>query len=151
MQRSAWNAALFSSLMLVAISALPVATATSAEAADRLIRECRAEGPGDISMQARFERRDARRKFSVEFEAAPGGAFREGQRIGFLVAGENVGTRRLETVVGGDLVADLNLDTQAGPNDPDEDPFPANFPPVQRGTQVRVKAGGEVVLGCALR
>ena len=149
--QSAWNAALFISLMLVAVSAMPVATATSAEASDRLIRECRAEGPGDISMQARFERRDARRKFSVEFEAAPGGAFREGQRIGFLVAGENVGRRRLETVVGGDLVADLSLDTQAGPNDPDEDPFPANFPAVQRGTQVRVKAGGEVVLGCALR
>jgi hypothetical protein len=151
MQPLVRNAALLSSLMLVAISAMPVATATSAEAADRLIRECRAEGPGDISMQARFERRDARRKFSVEFEAASGGAFREGQRIVFVVASENVGSRRLETVVGGDLVADLNFDTQAGANDPDEDPFPASFPPIQRGTKVRVKAGGEVVLGCALR
>ena len=151
MQRLAWNAAIFRSLTLIAISAMPMATTTSAEASDRLIRECRAEGPGDISMQARFERRDGRRKFSVEFEAAPGGAFRAGQRIVFAVAGENVGARRLETVVGGDLVADLNFDTQAGPNDPDEDPFPADFPSVQRGTQVRVKAGGEVVLGCALR
>ncbi len=150
MKRSIWNSALLGSLSLIAVAAIPAAT-TSAEASDRLIRECEAEGAGDISMQADFERRDRRRKFSVEFEAAPGGAFREGQRIAFIVAGENVGARRLETVVGGDLVADLNFDTQAGPNDPDEDPFPSNFPRIQRNTPVQIKAGGEVILGCRLR
>jgi hypothetical protein len=83
-------------------------------------------------------------------EAAQGGAFRSGQRIVFLVAGRNVGSDTLQRVVGGDLVGELNLDTTAGPND-DEDPFPPNFPPVNRGTLVRITTGGNVILGCALR
>jgi hypothetical protein len=122
-----------------------------AEASDRVIRRCSAQGAGDISMTAKFEDRGRREKFSIEMEAAPGGAFRAGQRIVFFVAGVNVGRDALERVVGGDLVGELNLDTNAGPNDPDEDPFPANFPPVGVGTKVRIKAGGEVVLGCSLR
>ena len=101
-------------------------------------------------MTARFETRQARKKFTVEMEAAPNGSFRAGQRINFVVAGRLVGTDRLDRVAGGDLVGELNLDTQAGPGD-DEDPFPANFPPVGNGTRVLIKSAGELVLGCALR
>ena len=112
---------------------------------------CDASGPGDISMQARFERRDGgRRKFSTEFEAAPGGAFSEGQRMVVLVSGVRVGTDKLRKVVGGDLQGDLNLDDAAGPND-DEKPFPDNFPDVSRNTQVVVKINGDKVLGCRLQ
>jgi hypothetical protein len=150
MQRPFRNAALLGVFSVAALCGLSL-TPGAADAQVRVERECQAEGPGDISMQADFERRGQRRKFSVEFEAAPNGAFTAGQRIVFAVAGQNVGVRRLETVVGGDLVADLNYDTQAGPTDPDEDPFPPNFPAIQRNTLVQVKAGGDVVLGCRLR
>ncbi len=35
---------------------------------------------------------------------------------------------------------------------PDDDPFPANFPPVPRGTLVQIKtAAGAVILGCRVR
>lgn len=121
-----------------------------AEASDRLIRRCSADGAGDISMAARYEVRDDRRKFTVEFEAATPGAFRAGQTIIFLVADRVVGRDTLEPVVGGDLVGELDLDTQAGPGD-DEAPFPRNFPPVRRGTNVTIKTGAKVVLGCDLR
>ena len=123
----------------------------AADAADRLIRRCSAEGPGDISMAAKYERRDGgRKKFSIEMEAAPGGVFAAGQKVVFFVSGKRVGNDKLQTVVGGDLVGELNLDTEAGPGD-DEDPFPANFPPVSKGTKVRIKSGGDVVLACSLR
>jgi len=112
---------------------------------------CDATGPGDISMQARFERRDSgRRKFSTEFEAAPGGAFSAGQRMAVVVSGVRVGTDKLKKVVGGDLKGDLNLDDAAGPND-NEKPFPADFPEVTRNTQVVVKINGDKVLGCRLQ
>jgi hypothetical protein len=112
---------------------------------------CDASGQGDISMQARFERRDdGRRKFSTEFEAAPGGAFSAGQRMIVLVSGVRVGTDKLRTAVGGDIKGDLNLDDAAGPND-NEKPFPADFPDVTRNTQVVVKINGNKVLGCRLQ
>jgi hypothetical protein len=122
-----------------------------AEAQARLILRCSAVGPRDISMATRYEVRPPRRKFTVEMEAAPNSGFRAGQRITFVVAGRVVGSDTLQRVVGGDLVGELNLDTQAGPNDPDEDPFPRNFPPVGKGTGVLIKAGARTVLGCALR
>lgn len=128
-----------------------LATADSAAASDRLIRRCSAEGSGDISMAARYEKRDGgRKKFTVEMEAAPGGAFRSGQRIEFIVAGVKVGSDRLETVAGGDLVGEINFDTKAGPGD-DEDPFPRNFPAVSNGTKVKIERQDKTVLACALR
>ena len=140
---------LLGAMALVGGIAAPVGF-DAAEAQERRILECEAEGPGDISMHTEFEDRGTREKFSIEMEAAPGGAFREGQRVAFFVAGERVGTDQLRRVVGGDLVAELDFDTTAGPGDDDE-PFPPNFPNVERGTSVRIKSGGETVLGCRLR
>jgi hypothetical protein len=136
--------------MLATGSLLPVAVSPAAAQDDRLIRRCTVEGPRDISMTARYEQRGARKKFTIEMEAAPNAGFRPGQRVVFFVAGRPVGDDRLQRVVGGDLVGELNLDTQAGPGD-DEDPFPPNFPPISNGTRVLVRSGGENVLGCALR
>jgi hypothetical protein len=133
--------------LLATVALVDVASSSAAE----IRLECNAEGPNDISMHARFERRDdGRRKFSTEFEAAPGGSFSAGQRMTVLVAGVNVGSVRLRTVAGGDLQGDLNLDTEAGPGD-DERPFPPGFPQVVRGTRVLVKIAGQNVLGCRLR
>lgn len=111
--------------------------------------ECNAEGAGDTSMQARYEERRARKKFSTEFEAAPAAGFKEGDRMTVVVDTVQVGSVRLKQVVGGDVVGDLNLDTTAGPGDLAK-PFPRNFPPVQRGTRVIVKINGANVLGCRL-
>ena len=122
----------------------------AAEASDRLIRRCSAEAEGDVSMTAKYEERRGRKKFTIEMEADPRSGLQSGQTVVFVVGGERVGQDRLEPVIGGDLVAELDLDTQAGPGD-DEDPFPRNFPQVSRGTKVRVSSGGEVILGCALR
>ena len=65
-------------------------------------------------MHARYEVRRARKKFTTEFEAAPGGAFKGGDRMTVAVDAIQVGAVRLKPVVGGDLVGDLNLDTTAG-------------------------------------
>lgn len=141
-------------LLLGAVTMLGIsmmAALSPAEAATRVRLQCSAVGPRDISMSSRYEVQQPRRKFTVEMEAAPNGAFRAGQRITFVVAGVVVGSDALERIAGGDLVGELNLDTLAGPNDPDEDPFPRNFPPVGRGTKVLIKAGATTVLGCALR
>jgi hypothetical protein len=136
-------------LSLIVAFGAPVALSSNALAETRL--ECDAEGPNDISMQAKFERRDGgRRKFSTEFEAAPGGAFTAGQRMTVFVADVKAGTARLKEVAGGDLVGDLNLDDNAGPGD-DEKPFPADVPNVQIDTRVVVKIGGEKVLACRLQ
>lgn len=136
-------------LTLLAVSTIAGAFST-ANASDRLIRRCDAVGAGDISMSARYEVRSSRKKFSVELEAATPGAFHEGQRIAFVVADQIVGRETLQPVIGGDLVADLNLDTRPNPAD-DENPFPANFPQVTRGTTVQIMAGTKTVLGCDLR
>jgi hypothetical protein len=136
-------------LLLAGLSMLSTAGPAAAQD-DRLIRRCSAEGPRDISMTARYEERRGRKKFTVEMEAAPNAGFQAGQAIVFFVAGRAVGADRLQRVIGGDLVGELNLDTQAGPGD-DENPFPPNFPPVRNGTRVLIKSGGENVLGCALR
>lgn len=127
-----------------------VATTTDAEASSRLIRRCTATGQSDISMQARYEVRGSRRKFKVEFEAGPTAGFSAGQMMTFTVAGDAVGRDALQTIVGGDLIAGLEFDSKA--DDPDEQPFPQNFPTIGNGTVVQVKGPtGTVVLGCTLR
>ena len=138
---------------ILAVGALSLLGLASANAADTRRFECRATGASDISMNAKYEIRGtgtaARRKFSVEFEAAPDAGFREGQRIIVKVADVRVGAPTLEEIVGGDLVADLNLDTRP---QADADPFPSNFPAgVGGGTDVQVLRGDRVVLGCTLR
>jgi hypothetical protein len=138
------------------LGALCLATATfaiggsPANAADGIRLECDADGAGDISMNARYEVRRARKKFSTEFEAAPGQGFKAGDRMTVLVASVNVGGVRLKEVLGGDLVGDLNLDTTAGAGDQAK-PFPSNFPKVERGTRVVVAINGNNVLGCRLQ
>jgi len=123
---------------------------SSANASDGLRLECDVDGAGDISMHARYEARRSRKKFSAEFEAAPGQGFKAGDRMTVAVASINVGGVRLKEVLGGDLVGDLNLDTTAGPGDQAK-PFPSNFPKVERETRVVVAINGNNVLGCRLQ
>jgi hypothetical protein len=127
----------------------------AALARDNRVRlECAAEGAGDLSLDARYEersrRRTTRKKFSVEFEAAPGGSFGPGQLMTVSVRGRDVGSVVLDTVVGGDIVGDLNFDTTAGPADRDL-PFSSSFPVAKSGSSVVVKVDGGRVLGCRLR
>jgi hypothetical protein len=139
---------LFGTLCLV--TATSAIVGGPANAASGLRLECNADGPADIAMQARYEERRARKKFTTEFEAAPGGAFKAGDRMIVVVDTIQVGAIRLKQVVGGDVVGDLNLDTTAGPGDQAK-PFPRNFPAVQRGTRVAVTISGNNVLGCRLQ
>ena len=134
---------------LAALAAFSVTVASADAANNRVRRECDASGAGDISMSAKYEKRDNRKKFSTEFEAAPNGAYAEGDRIAIRVDGVEVGAVRLESVVGGDLVGDLNFDTKA--DDADELPFPGNWPGAGKGTKVEVQAKGATVLSCKLR
>jgi len=121
-----------------------------AEAADALRLQCSAEGLGDISMSARYrERASGRRKFSAEFEAAPGGAFSAGQRMAVFVAGVKVGSDRLG-IVAGDVQGELELADNVEPGDT-EKPFPADFPKVQRDTKVDIAVAGDKVLSCRLQ
>ena len=126
--------------------------AGASNASDRIRFQCSAFGATDISMTARYEIRGttatARRKFTTEFEAAPGLGFTAGNRVNIQVKGVLVGSAVLERIVGGDVVADLNFDTRP---QLDALPFPANWPAnVGRGTQVKVLKGTTVVLGCTL-
>jgi hypothetical protein len=138
--------------LFVLTAAATAASISPGHAAGAVLLQCAADGAGDISLNARYEERPrarTRRKFSAEFEAAPGGNFRAGQVMTVLVKGTAVGNATLKKVVGGDLVGDLNLDTNA--DSPDEKPFPANFPQVERNTNVTVKINGGIVLGCRLQ
>ena len=141
----------------VALGALSILglTALPASAKDERVRlRCDAEGATDISMSAKWERRgsgsSARRKFSVEFEAAPNVGFSEGDKIIVSVKDVTVGSVALEALVGGDLVADLNYDTN--PTEADADPFPSTFPKdIGKGTKVQVLREDSKLLGCKLR
>lgn len=142
--------------ILSAVAAVGVlAAATPSHAADaRVRRQCVVSGPEDISMTARYVTRGARKTFTTEFEAAPGGRFAENDRIQIRVEGVKVGAVRLVTVVGGDVVGDLNFDSRVKNDDNpsgDELPFPADFPTVGRGSLVEVLKGAKVVLSCNLR
>ena len=133
-------------LMITVVAVGLGSTATAALAGDNRTRlECRDElALEDASARARYEKEKGRVKFSVEVEAAPGGSFRAGDILQVRVSGELVGTVRLSRA--GDLVGELNFDTTAGPDDMDS-PFPANFPPVGRGTIVTFGAR----FGCDLQ
>jgi hypothetical protein len=137
------SAAAVAAMILVTGVASPAdAAGVRFQCSDQLARQ-------DVSVTAKFERDGARRKFSVEVEAARNSSFRAGDVLRVRVDDANgiprlVGQIRL---VRGprDLVGDLNFDTvpQA-----DARPFPANFPrSVGAGTEVQVGAQ----LACALQ
>jgi hypothetical protein len=131
----------FSASLLGAVAMAATAVGTSDPAAAAGTRfECRDQlAREDASMTAKFERIGARRKFSVEFEAARGGSFRAGDVLRVRVDGVLVG--RLRLVRGPrDIVGDLNFDTRPQAN---ARPFPPNFPR-------NVGAGTEVTLGVRL-
>ena len=108
---------------------------------DRTRMRCDSDGAGDTSMDARYEERRGRTKFDGSFEAAPGGAFAEGDMLPVVVGGIDVGYITLLTQINGDLGGDIEFDTQA-----DEfNPFPSDFPEVFDGTSVIVGP-----LGCDL-
>ena len=134
-------------LTLGAVAAFVAIGSSAANAQVQL--QCEALGARDISMAADYvERRNGRRKFSTEFEAAPGAGFNPGQRMVVLVEGRNVGSVPLRRVAGGDVQGDLNFDTNP---DGGERPFPQNFPHVGQNSRVLVRIAGENVLGCRLR
>ncbi len=128
---------------LAATSALVALSPASAQTATRLRLQCTADGATDHSISARFEQRSARKKFDASFEAARNLGFSAGQFLAVTVAGVNVGSMRLvRDAASGDIVGDLEFDTRVD----EGNPFPANFPAVRSGTNVRVGP-----LACALR
>lgn len=128
----------------LAISAVAAAFSPQpAEAATRLRLQCTADGATDHSISARFEQRSARKKFDASFEAAPNLGFSAGQFLSVSVAGVTVGSMRLvRDAASGDIVGDLEFDTRVD----EGNPFPANFPIVTSGANVRVGP-----LACSLR
>lgn len=125
------------------LAVLSAALALPAHARDQRL-ECDAEGAGDISMDARYETRGTRERFSAEFEAAPRGAFKAGQRMSVLVKQVEVGSVDLTKARDGDIVGDLNLGR-------DGNPIPKDFPKVRKDTKVVVQVDGKTVLGCRLK
>ena len=125
------------------LAVLSVALTLPAHARDERL-ECEAEGAGDISMDARYETRGTRERFSTEFEAAPRGAFKAGQQMTVIVKQTIVGAVALKKVKGGDIVGDLNLGR-------DGNPIPQGFPKVRKDTKVTVQVDGQTVLACKLK
>lgn len=125
------------------LAVLSAALALPAHARDQRL-ECDAEGAGDISMDARYETRGTRERFSAEFEATPRGAFKAGQRMTVLVKQVAVGSVDLTKARDGDIVGDLNLGR-------DGNPIPKDFPKVRKDTKVVVQVDGKTVLGCRLK
>lgn len=125
------------------LAVLSVALTLPAHARDERL-ECEAEGAGDISMDARYETRGTRERFSTEFEAAPRGAFKAGQQMTVLVKKTIVGAVELKKVKGGDIVGDLNLGR-------DGNPIPEGFPKVRKDMKVTVQVDGQTVLACKLK
>lgn len=134
-------------LPVVAVAALGLALPAHAkgvrfECRDQLARQ-------DVSAKAKFERDGARRKFTVEVEAALRSSFRAGDILKVRVEDAKgtlrvVGQIRLVRGVR-DLVGKLDLDTV---REPGSRPFPASFPAVVgAGTEVQVGAQ----LACALQ
>lgn len=118
---------------------------TNAFAGDetRLRLECRAFGPGDTKVDARYGKRGTRERLRTGFEAAPGGLFEAGNVLDVTVNGLSVGSMILDQPGGiGDIVGDLDFDSTANADDEDL-PFPAIA--IGDGDVVMV---GE--LGCAL-
>lgn len=128
---------------LVLAAGFAAAAPAAAQTATRLKLQCSAEGATDHSISVRYEQRGARRKFDASFEAAPGLGFAAGQFLEIRVANVRVGTMRLiRDAASGDIIGDLEFDTRVD----NGNPFPATFPIVTSGANVRVGP-----LACALR
>jgi len=139
------------SLLLIAVFGfgliVPLVQATDALAKcsknKRVRLECRAFGPGDTSMKARYKKKKSREKLSVSFEAAPGGSFAAGDVLEVTFNGAFLGSMTLTQPGGiGDVEGDLDFDTKADADDEDL-PFPS----------IVVGDGDEIVvgdLGCRL-
>lgn len=126
----------------ILLGAAAVTAPAWGQTAARQRLQCSTDGQSDHSISARFERRGARRKFDASFEAAPGLGFSAGDFLSVSVNGVNVGSMRLiRDPRGGDIIGDLEFDTRVD----DGNPFPPNFPAVQRGANVRIGP-----LACAL-
>lgn len=128
---------------LILAAGLAAATPAAAQSATRVRIQCTAEGATDHSISTRYEQRGARRKFDASFEAAPGLGWAAGQFLEVRVGSTLVGSMRLiRDAASGDIIGDLEFDTRVD----EGNPFPANFPAVRAGTNVRVGP-----LACALR
>ncbi len=128
---------------LLVAAGFAAAAPAAAQSSTRLRLQCSAEGATDHSISARYEQRSARRKFDASFEAAPGLGFAAGQFLEVRVSGVRVGAMRLiRDAASGDIIGDLEFDTRVD----EGNPFPAAFPAVSSGANVRVGP-----LACALR
>jgi len=123
------------------VSLVPV-TNVFAKGGTRL--ECKSFGPGDTSMDSRYEERRSREKLSVSFEAAPGSLFQAGNVLEVRVNDTLVGSMILDQPGGvGDIVGDLDFDS--GEDDPNAEDLP--FPSIVVGDGDVVMVGD---LGCGL-
>lgn len=126
-------------LLVTAVAGISMISGAALAGDDRTRLECRGEmALEDAGIQARYEEKGDRAKFSVELEAAAGGSFQDGDIFQVRVGGELVGTIALAQGAV-DVVGELNFDTTAGPLDADS-PFPANFPTISAGSIVEVGA-----------
>lgn len=127
-----------------------MAASTSAVAGgERLRLECKASSTtGDSSMDAKYEKKGNRMKFSASFESVIGEDLQEDDSFKVTVEGKHVGYITLAVQEeNGDLGGDLDFDSNIDRDDPDDTtvPFPENFPDVKATTVVYVGT-----LGCSL-
>jgi hypothetical protein len=111
--------------------------------------QCTAIGMGDVILiRARYEAAlSGHKTLAVFFEAKPGRSFRVGQRMTVTVAGVEVETAKLKTIVGGDVAIETQFDN-AGVFGDHTKPFPPEFPQVAQQTRVAIATGGKTILGC---
>lgn len=129
---------------------LMAANTAPAEAKDaRISYNCSASGPNEMAIAARYRARGTHLQFTTEMEALPASGIRAGSVMRVFINDRLVGSDVFAPSLG-QLVADLNLDTE--PNDPGEKPFPSNLT-IRRGDNIRVTVNTTPVtrLGCTLR
>jgi hypothetical protein len=140
----------FATLAALASVALLAHGAPGAEAKPSSLISCQAEGDVDISMSAKLSVRTDknRKKFNVEFEAAPRLGYAAGQSMVVKVDGVNAGKKPLRRVLNGDFEAELELDSKS---EVGHTPFPKNLV-VGKGSVVTVSFKGKgTVLSCTLQ
>ena len=119
--------------IIVGLVLLGVAGTGIALAGDslRLRARLRADSSaGDISGNAKYRERDnGRRRFQLEVEG-----FRPGTVLDVVVDGVTVGSVTIDNLG----VGELDFDTNIEPGDDEGQPFPANFPSLERGDRVQV-------------
>ena len=136
-------------VMLVAFGS----AASPSYAKDSDIRfRCKAKGPNQIAIHARYEERarakGVRQKFGAEFEARAGGSFNPGQQVSIVVDTIPVGNVVLSLAPSGELSGQVEFDSKPGAG---HTAFPPNFPDVGAGSMVEAKVGATTILGCELQ